>query len=60
MTDLLKKYPDLKYTNGFYVPNEGIHSIEGNYILDFVRHQKSLIRKGYTKEKAFDLVRLLV
>jgi uncharacterized Fe-S radical SAM superfamily protein PflX len=55
LKDLLDKYPDLKYTNIDY-SHGGTNSREGNYIVDFINQQKSLIKKGYTKEKAFELV----
>lgn len=54
LQDLLKRYPDLKYVN-FNYEEPNLYSTEGNYVLDFLKYQKSLMNKGYTKEKAFEL-----
>jgi hypothetical protein len=51
----LERYPDLKYANTSYGRSQ-TDSTEGNYILDFIKYQKSLLRKGYTKEKSFEIV----
>lgn len=54
--DLLQRYPDLKFADPSYSNlNRGSYQ-EGNYIFNFINQQKSLMRKGYTKEKAFEIV----
>jgi hypothetical protein len=58
INNLLDKYPDLKYTNTFYATHQ-YNSTEGNYIVDFISYQKSLIKKGYTLEKSFEIVIIL-
>jgi len=54
--DLLQRYPDLKFADPSYSNlNRGSYQ-EGNYVFNFINQQKSLMRKGYTKEKAFEIV----
>jgi len=53
---LLNRYPDLKYINTSYSGYGGDATGQNSYIFSFISQQKRLIQKGYTEEKAFEIV----
>lgn len=53
----LRKYPELKYIpHGKEDEPQEITELKTNFILTFVRKQKEFIKKGFTREKAFEMV----
>jgi len=46
----------LKYADPSYSNLSRGAAYEGNYIFNFIYQQKGLMKKGYSKEKAFEMV----